>query len=65
MTLQHFDLSRVPKDVFVICEKLRGASKRSWIVGGCVRDSLLGKQVSDWDVCTDARPEELIAFSGN
>lgn len=55
-----FDLSVVPKDVFGICEKLRSARKRAWIVGGCVRDSVLGKPVADWDVCTDARPEELM-----
>ncbi len=53
------ELSRVPKDVFGLCDKLRGAGKRSWIVGGCVRDMLLGRDVADWDLCTDAKPEEL------
>jgi tRNA nucleotidyltransferase (CCA-adding enzyme) len=55
-----FDLSVVPKDVFVVCNKLKEAQRRAWIVGGCVRDSLLGKAVADWDVCTDARPNELM-----
>lgn len=55
-----FDLSLVPADVFSICKALERASKRAWIVGGCVRDSLLGKTVADWDVCTDARPNELM-----
>jgi tRNA nucleotidyltransferase (CCA-adding enzyme) len=55
-----FDLSVVPKDVFTVCNKLKDAQRRAWIVGGCVRDSLLGKQVADWDVCTDARPDELM-----
>lgn len=55
-----FDLSVVPKDVFGICDKLKSAGRRGWVVGGCVRDSLLGKGVSDWDVATDARPEELM-----
>ncbi len=55
-----FDLEKVPKDVFVICDKLRAAGKKSWIVGGCVRDSLLGKTVADWDIATEARPELLI-----
>ncbi len=58
--MSKLDLGLVPKDVFVICEKLRTAQKRAWIVGGCVRDSLLAKPVADWDVCTDARPEELM-----
>ena len=55
-----FDLQSVPKDVFVIAEKLRAAGHRSWIVGGCVRDSLLGKPVNDWDVATDALPNALM-----
>lgn len=54
------DLSVAPKDVFWITNKLAEAGKRSWIVGGCVRDALLGKTPSDWDVATDARPDELV-----
>lgn len=57
---RQFDLAHVPQDVFGICDKLAAAGKRSWIVGGCVRDSLLGKAVSDWDVATDALPNELM-----
>ena len=55
-----FDLAAVPKDVFTITEKLGASGKRSWIVGGCVRDALLGKAPADWDVATDARPDELV-----
>src|SRR5262249_2368852 len=44
---------------FQIVERLHGAKKRAWIVGGCVRDTLLRKSVADWDVATDARPEDL------
>ena len=55
-----FDLSLVPKDVFSIVDKLRAAGRYAWIVGGCVRDSLLGKPVADWDVATEARPDELM-----
>jgi tRNA nucleotidyltransferase (CCA-adding enzyme) len=55
-----FDLAPIPKDALAICERLRGAGKRSWIVGGCVRDSLLGKEIADWDVATDALPDELM-----
>jgi tRNA nucleotidyltransferase (CCA-adding enzyme) len=55
-----FDLKVVPQDVFTITERLRSAGKRAWIVGGCVRDSLLGKPVADWDVATDALPKELM-----
>ncbi len=56
------DLATVPKDVFSICETLRQRGKRGWIVGGCVRDMLLGRTVSDWDVATDALPDEMVAI---
>ena len=59
-TLDAFDLGHVPADALAICERLRHAGKRAWIVGGCVRDSLLGKPISDWDVATDALPNELM-----
>jgi tRNA nucleotidyltransferase (CCA-adding enzyme) len=55
-----FDLAHVPADALAICERLRSAGKRAWIVGGCVRDTLLGKSISDWDVATDALPKELM-----
>ena len=60
--METFDLQTVPKDVFVIADKLRNAGHRSWIVGGCVRDSLLGKPVNDWDVATDALPQALMTI---
>jgi tRNA nucleotidyltransferase (CCA-adding enzyme) len=55
-----FDLSIVPRDVFTLCEKLRAAGHKSWIVGGCVRDSLLGKKAADWDIATEAQPKQLM-----
>jgi tRNA nucleotidyltransferase (CCA-adding enzyme) len=54
------DLAAVPRDVLELCERLRSQGKRAWIVGGCVRDLLLGRTASDWDVATDARPKELL-----
>jgi tRNA nucleotidyltransferase (CCA-adding enzyme) len=54
------DLSQVPEDVRWICRRLRERGKRGWIVGGCVRDLLLGRTVADWDVATDAKPEEVM-----
>jgi tRNA nucleotidyltransferase (CCA-adding enzyme) len=49
-----------PPEVRALCDKLRARGKRAWVVGGCVRDALLGRPVSDWDVATDARPEEML-----
>jgi tRNA nucleotidyltransferase (CCA-adding enzyme) len=54
------DLTAAPRDVLDLCERLRAAGKRSWIVGGCVRDLLAGRAVNDWDIATDARPKELL-----
>ncbi|MCC6556112.1 MAG: HD domain-containing protein [Polyangiaceae bacterium] len=50
----------VPEDVLGICRRLREKGKRGWIVGGCVRDLLRGQPAKDWDVATDARPEEVV-----
>lgn len=52
----------VPADVLEICSRLREKGKRGWIVGGCVRDLLRERPAKDWDVCTDARPEEVVSF---
>jgi tRNA nucleotidyltransferase (CCA-adding enzyme) len=57
---QHPDIARqVPPDVRSLCHSLREAGWRAWIVGGCTRDMLLGREVHDWDLATDARPEDV------
>lgn len=52
----------------VVGEALRRLEARgfqAWCVGGCVRDSLLGKAPSDWDIATSALPQETKAcFAG-
>ncbi len=53
-------LHSVPKDVLELAGRLAQAGKKSWIVGGCVRDMLLGRLVSDWDLATDALPNEVM-----
>jgi tRNA nucleotidyltransferase (CCA-adding enzyme) len=58
--MHNVDLAQVPEDVRWICRRLREHGKRGWIVGGCVRDLLLGRAVADWDVATDAKPEEVM-----
>ncbi|WP_437757546.1 CCA tRNA nucleotidyltransferase [Sorangium sp. So ce1389] len=54
-------ITLVPEDVLGICRRLRERGKRGWIVGGCVRDLLRGQPAKDWDVATDARPDEVVA----
>lgn len=50
----------VSSEVRYITDKLRANGKRGWLVGGCVRDLLMGRLHSDWDLATDARPEEVV-----
>jgi tRNA nucleotidyltransferase (CCA-adding enzyme) len=53
-------IAKVPEDVLGICRRLREKGKRGWIVGGCVRDLLRGSEAKDWDVATDALPDDVI-----
>ncbi len=43
-----------------IVEHLRAAGHSAWLVGGCVRDLLLGGEPQDYDVATSARPEQVL-----
>jgi tRNA nucleotidyltransferase (CCA-adding enzyme) len=45
--------------VLDICKELRNVGERAWVVGGCVRDTLRGERVNDWDVATTALPEKV------
>jgi poly(A) polymerase len=42
-----------------ICARLRESGHQAYLVGGCVRDLLLGREPADFDVATDARPERV------
>lgn len=44
-----------------IIERLRQHGHRAYLVGGCVRDLLLGRVPADYDVATDARPEQVMS----
>jgi tRNA nucleotidyltransferase (CCA-adding enzyme) len=54
--------AKVPEEVRAICRRLKERGRKAYIVGGCVRDLLIGKEASDWDVTTDAKPPELVAI---
>lgn len=49
----------IPSGVREVCEGLAEAGHRAWVVGGCVRDRLLGREVSDWDIASSAEPPEV------
>ncbi|MDP3052063.1 MAG: HD domain-containing protein [bacterium] len=50
---------KIPKEVLESLKTLGGADFDAYLVGGCVRDLLLGKIPKDWDITTDAKPEEI------
>lgn len=49
----------LPSDVKRIIEVLETAGYEAYAVGGCVRDSILGRVPDDWDITTSAKPEEV------
>jgi len=49
----------IPVEIKNIAEKLRKAGFQAYLVGGCVRDILLSREPKDWDIATDAKPEEI------
>ena len=53
--------SRIPKEVSRVTESLQKAGFEAYIVGGCVRDLILGREPKDWDVTTSANPEQIQA----
>lgn len=55
---------KIPESVDAVMETLESAEHQAWCVGGCVRDSLLGRPPEDWDITTDALPEETIDLFG-
>ncbi len=56
------DTIRLPRDAYRLLQTLRAAGHSAYVVGGCVRDSLLGRLPGDWDICTSARPDQLRAI---
>jgi hypothetical protein len=51
---------KLPSDVEYILETLVNHGHEAYIVGGCIRDILMGKEPKDWDLATSALPEEVI-----
>jgi tRNA nucleotidyltransferase (CCA-adding enzyme) len=55
----------IPSDVLTVLTTLEDAGFEAYLVGGCVRDMLLGAAPKDYDVCTNAKPEQMLAvFKG-
>ena len=55
----------LPDYILTCIDALEGAGFQAWAVGGCVRDAILGLTPNDYDLCTDALPEQTEAiFAG-
>jgi uncharacterized domain HDIG len=59
-----FDAGAIPPDVLGICRRLREAGHATFVVGGSVRDLLLGRAPGDFDVATSALPEAIMGIFG-
>jgi len=51
---------QIPDEVINVSKKLKEAGFEAYLVGGCVRDILLNRKPKDWDLTTDATPDDII-----
>jgi poly(A) polymerase/tRNA nucleotidyltransferase (CCA-adding enzyme) len=49
----------IPAEVSTVASGLRSAGYEAYLVGGCVRDLFLGRTPKDWDITTNAKPEDI------
>jgi poly(A) polymerase/tRNA nucleotidyltransferase (CCA-adding enzyme) len=52
----------IPKEVRRVADTLEKGGFQAYLVGGCVRDMLIGKTPKDWDLTTNAHPEQIQAL---
>ena len=55
-------ISKIPKEVSHVTVTLEKAGFQAYLVGGCVRDLIIDKYPKDWDVTTNANPEQIISL---
>ncbi len=51
---------QIPEYALSVLTRLEDHGFEAYVVGGCVRDCLMGRVPADWDVCTSATPEEVL-----
>jgi tRNA nucleotidyltransferase (CCA-adding enzyme) len=56
--------AQIPPDVLAVCQRLREAGHQAHLVGGGIRDMLIGRPPTDFDLATDARPDAVVALFG-
>ena len=50
----------IPQQAAYLLQQLNHAGYEAFVVGGCVRDALLGRPAQDWDICTSALPQQTM-----
>lgn len=55
-------IHKIPKEVSYVTDTLEKAGFEAYLVGGCVRDLLMSREPKDWDVATNAKPDQIIAL---
>lgn len=58
-------LRHIPEEILNIYDKVKKANFEAYLVGGCVRNMLLQKSVKDWDMTTNATPEQILKIFGD
>ena len=53
-------VDRIPQEVLSSYKKIKDKGHKVYLVGGCVRNLLLGKPIKDWDFATSATPEQIL-----
>lgn len=56
------DEKRIPAEVIQLLTELHESEYEAYLVGGCVRDMLIGEEPHDWDICTSARPVQMMSL---
>ncbi len=54
--------NKIPKEVSHVTDTLEKGGFEAYLVGGCVRDLIINREPKDWDVTTNAKPNEIIAL---
>lgn len=62
LQIQQIEEYSIPKEVMMVIAVLQGASYEAYLVGGCVRDLCMGIKPKDYDITTNATPEQIIAL---
>lgn len=62
--MKKINLSSLPPEVLFVWEKLIKKNYSAYLVGGCVRDLILKRKPKDWDITTNAKPEEILKIFG-